>query len=261
VIDIHSHIVWGVDDGAPDLAVSLEMLRVAREGGTTEIVATPHMNAEFTFQPELVSERIRELTAATAGVPRIHSGCEFHLSVDNLDQLTASPHAYTINGKQYLLLECPDHHLGKHAETILKQLLDSGIVPIVAHPERVPVLQRDPDRLGTWVDLGCLSQVTAISILGVFGRMAAATSEKFFARGLVHTVASDAHDPTYRHTRLAEALAVVRDRYGEDAADMLFRHNPRCVVEGLPVVGGRQIFSEPARRKWWRFWKSGPDFE
>jgi protein-tyrosine phosphatase len=261
VIDIHSHIIWDIDDGAPNLAVSLEMLKAARESGTTEIVATPHMNAQFTFQPELVSQRIRELAAATAGAPRIHSGCEFHLSADNLDQLTASPRTYTINGQQYLLLECPDHHLGKHAETILRQLLDLGIVPIIAHPERVPVLQRDPDRLGTWVDLGCLSQVTGLSIVGVFGRMAAAASEKFFARGLVHVVASDAHDPSYRHTRLAEAFAVVRDRYGEDAAEILFRHNPRCVVEGFPVASGRQIFPEAGARKWWQFWKSGPGFE
>ena len=145
--DIHSHIIWDVDDGAPTIDVSLEMLKIARESGTTDIVATPHMNGQFSFQPDLVRERIAELEAALPEGPRIHYGCEFHLSVDNLDLLTASPRTYTINGKQYLLLECPDNHVGKHAETILGQLLDSGIVPIIAHPERVPVLQRDPDRL------------------------------------------------------------------------------------------------------------------
>ncbi len=259
--DIHSHIVWDVDDGSPSIEVSLEMLKIARESGTTDIVATPHMNAQFSFQPDLVRERIKELTAASGGNPRIHYGCEFHLSVNNLDLLTANPKTYTINSKQYLLLECPDNHVGKHAETILGQLLDSGIIPIIAHPERVPVLQRDPDRLARWVDLGCLTQVTALSIIGIFGRTAASASEKFLSRGLAHVIASDAHDPSYRHTRLAEAYAVVQDKHGEEMAESLFQHNPRCVVEGFAVAGGRQIFESQKPRKWWNFWKTGSEIE
>ncbi len=254
--DIHSHIIWDVDDGAPTIDVSLEMLKIARESGTTDIVATPHMNGQFSFQPDLVRERIAELEAALPEGPRIHYGCEFHLSVDNLDSLTASPRTYTINGKQYLLLECPDHHVGRHAETILGQLLDSGIVPIIAHPERVPVLQRDPDRLASWVELGCLSQITALSIIGIFGRTAASTSEKFLGRGLAHIVASDAHDPNYRHTRLAEAYAVVRDKYGDETAESLFQNNPRCVVQGFAIAGGSQSFQVRRPRRWWSFWKS-----
>jgi protein-tyrosine phosphatase len=261
MIDIHSHIVWGVDDGAPSIEVSLKMLEAARESGTTDIVATPHMNAEFPYDPEITAERIRELAAASGGAPRIHLGCEFHLSVDNLDQLTASPRRYTINGKQYLLMEFPDHHVGRHAEKILEQLLDSDITPIIAHPERVPVLQQDPERLGKWVDLGCLTQLTAISILGVFGKSTAAVCEKLFKLGLVHIVASDAHDPSYRHTRLAEAFAVVRDRYGEDVADLLFRHNPRCVIEGYQIAGGREPFEVFRARQWWQFWKPKGEIE
>ena len=218
MVDIHSHVVWGVDDGAPSMDVSMAMLAAAFESGTTDIVATPHMNAQFTYQGELVSERISELAAAVGGNPRIHQGCEFHLSVDNLDQITERPSAYTINNKQYLLLECPDLHVGKHADIIFRELLDSGIVPIIAHPERVPALQGDLDRLGRWVDLGCLAQVTALSIVGIFGRATASVSKRLFERGLVHIVASDAHDPEYRHTRMDAAYVMVRANYGEDAA-------------------------------------------
>jgi protein-tyrosine phosphatase len=253
MIDIHSHVIWDVDDGAASMEDSVAMLNAARESGTTDIVATPHMNSQYVYQPALVSQKIQELAAATGGAPRIHQGCEFHLSVDNLDMLMAGPSAYTINKKQYLLLECPDQHVGKHADRILRQLVDSGIVPIIAHPERVPALQKDPDRLESWIELGCLTQVTSVSILGVFGRATAAVCGRFFQRGLVHMVASDAHDPSYRHTRMDGACAVVRERYGEDAAEILFRDNPRCVIEGFPVAGGKQVFAEARPRRWWHF--------
>src|SRR5271157_2122735 len=98
MVDIHSHILWELDDGAGSLEESIAMLQAARESGTTDIVATPHSNSEFTYQPEAVDRKIRELTARTGGEPKVHRGCDFHLSVDNLDHLLAQPDTYTING-------------------------------------------------------------------------------------------------------------------------------------------------------------------
>ena len=111
------------------------------------------------------------------------------------------------------------------------------------------------------MDLGCLAQVTALSMIGLFGRTAASTAEKFLERGLAHVIASDAHDPSYRHTRLAEAYAVVEAKFGEEAADSLFRDNPRCVVQGYAIAGGRQIYAAQRPRKWWSFWKSGSEID
>jgi protein-tyrosine phosphatase len=122
----------------------------------------------------------------------------------------------------------------------------------VTHPERNPILQRKLSRVEAWVELGCLVQVTALSISGGFGRSAKSAVHKLLARGLVHLVASDAHDPRYRHPRLDEAYTVVQSRYGEDAAALLFDDNPHAVVEGLPLPGGKQVLREPAK-KWWRF--------
>ncbi len=254
MIDIHSHVVWGMDDGATSMEQSLNMLRAAAESGTTDLVATPHSNAEYVYQAELLEERIAELASKTDGKPRIHRGCDLHLSVDNIDEVIERPGKYSINGKQYLLVECPDFHVGKHTEKVLQRLIDCGLVPVVTHPERNPVLQRKVDRVEEWVELGCLVQVTALSISGGFGRTAGAAVGRLLERGLVHVVASDAHDPEHRHTRLDGAYGIVRSRYGKEEADTLFTDNPQAVIEGVPLMGGRRIREHSSLKQWWRFW-------
>jgi protein-tyrosine phosphatase len=255
MIDIHSHVVWGLDDGAADMEQSLVMLRAAAESGTTDIVATPHSNAEFRYEAELLEERMRELAARTGGKPRIHRGCDLHLSFDNIDEVEQRPGKYTINGKQYLLVECPDFHVGKHMDGVLQRLIDSGLVPIVTHPERNPVLQRKLSRVAEWVKLGCLVQVTALSICGGFGRTAHSAADRLLEQGLVHVVASDAHDPEHRHARLDEAYGIVKSRFGEEEADILFTDNPQAIIEGVQLTGGKQIRDE-TRKHWWQVWRA-----
>src|ERR1700683_4597300 len=97
MVDIHSHVLWGMDDGAPTIEVSLEMLRVAAAAGTTDIVATPPSNGEFEYQPALIAERIEELTRQTGGAPRIHRGCDLHLSFDNIVEAVENPAQFSIN--------------------------------------------------------------------------------------------------------------------------------------------------------------------
>ena len=108
VIDIHCHILHGMDDGAKTLEVSLAMLDAAAAGGTTDIVATPHADIEYEFRPELVRQRLVELKASTSSAIRIHSGCDFHLTFDNVTDALANPAKYTINHKRYLLVELSD---------------------------------------------------------------------------------------------------------------------------------------------------------
>ena len=254
MIDIHSHIVWDVDDGARTIEDSLAMLAAASESGTTDIVATPHADAQYTYDPALVEERIQELSARTNGAPKIHRGCEFHFSFDNVDRLLAEPSKYTINGKQYLLMECPNFHVGHHTDAVLRRLVDAGLVPIVAHPERNLAIREDLDRLERWVELGCLTQVTALALLGGFGGSAKAASMRLLDRGLVHIVASDAHDAVGRHPRLDEAYGAVRSRSDEEMAELLFTDHPRAVVEGRVLAGGKLTFGRPAAR-WYQFWK------
>ena len=253
--DIHSHIIWGVDDGASSPAESIAMLSAAAESGTASIVATPHANPRYPFQSEIARQRIRELMEATGGRPRIYLGCEFHLTFDNVDHLMDNLALYTINEKQYLLVECPDSHIGRHTETILRRIVGAGVVPIVAHPERNPVLRQELSRVESWVESGCLLQLTALSIIGGFGASAKGAALHLLDRGLAHFVASDAHDSIRRHPRLAEARQLVLSRYGDDAAEILFCENPRAAVEGTPLSGGKQLaWRQPVR--WYQFWKA-----
>jgi protein-tyrosine phosphatase len=249
-VDIHSHILWEMDDGPASIEESLAMLRAAEADGTSDIVATPHSNARYKYNPELVRRRIEELTDRISG-PKIHRGCELHLSFDNLDQLLRNPFVFTVNGGPYVLLECPDFHVGKHTESILERLIGTGITPILAHPERNSVLQRNPDRLERWIELGCLAQVTALSLTGAFGSPPKTAGFRYLDAGLAHVIASDSHDPERRHPMLSQARQAVEDRLGVEIAELLFTVNPRAVVEGRAIPAGKLAVGKKNQR--WRF--------
>jgi len=261
MIDIHSHVVWGLDDGACSLEDGLAMLRTALEDGITDIVATAHSNAQYRFQPDLLRQRTEVLARRSEGKPFIHTGCEFRISSDNIGPLLDSPFTYTINAGPYLLLEFSDLHIGRHTESILRQLLDAGIVPIVAHPERNPLLRRDIDRVESWIELGCLVQVTAQSTTGGFGGATRSATLRLLDRGLVHVVASDAHDPRYRPPTLFPAYQAVRARFGGKTADLLFTDNPRGIIQGRPLSGGKLVVAGLPKERWWQLgWRSTVDY-
>jgi len=250
-VDIHSHILYGLDDGAQTLDESLEMLELARSAGTTDIVATPHANARYAFSPELIEQPIAELSARVD--VRIHSRCDFHLQFDNINDAVAHPGKYTINHNAYLLVELPDSTIFSSTDQILLQLLDAGIVPIITHPERNAQLQQRPDDIARWVEAGCYVQVTASSYTGLFGRRVKACADELMTRGLTHFVASDAHDCRFRTPSLGEAYARLAELWGEERIRPLFVDHPKAVLTGQTV----DFELPPAfakTRKWYQFW-------
>jgi protein-tyrosine phosphatase len=252
MIDIHSHILWGLDDGAETLEQSLEMLRAAAEAGTTDIVATPHANFEYGFDAAVIGARIQELDEAAGGVPRIHRGCDFHLSPENIEDGLRNPSRYTINGKSYLLVEFPDLFISPSMGEVFRKFLDRGVIPVITHPERNPVLMEQAERLEEWAELGCLSQVTAQSLTGDFARPVEDAAWELVERGLIHFGASDAHDPHDRHPRLDKAWKTVWERMGAAAAHRLFVSNPRAALAGeaLPDVAE----TPRTKGKWFGLW-------
>jgi protein-tyrosine phosphatase len=243
-----------VDDGSKSLEDSLAMLAMAAEAGTTDIVATPHADLEYKFQPELNTKLIEELTKATLGKPRIHHGCDFHLAFDNIQDALANPTKYTINNRRYLLVEFSELQIFPSSSEIFGHFKDCGIIPIITHPERNSLLQQRLEQLETWVAGGCYLQVTAGAVMGQFGSKAKAFSEELFKRGLVHFLASDAHDTKHRTTRLDGVFEFVRKNYGERHALALLEENPRAVLVGdpLPFAGPEDL--PAAKRKWYQFW-------
>jgi protein-tyrosine phosphatase len=254
MIDIHSHVLPGLDDGSRAFEESLEMVRVAAETGTTDLVASPHANLEFQFDPAVVEERLAELRAASPAL-RIHCGCDFHLYFDNIHDALAHPTKYTINHKRYLLVEFPDILIAKTTPQVFEELLRAGMIPIITHPERNYLLHKRMEEMETWIANGCLVQVTAQSLLGRFGGDARTVAHRLMKRGLVHFIASDAHDPEDRPPRLDLAYNLVAGRYGRERAELLFVTNPKAAIDGDPLP--EQPPPEPdAGRKWFKLWGS-----
>src|SRR5262245_56254422 len=249
--DIHSHIIYGVDDGARTIDDSLAMLDLAFESGTTDIVASPHADGKYQFSPDVVEQRLGELQRMSK--IRIYPGCDFHLQIDNIEDAVANPEKYTINHRCYLLVEFSNLGTLHGAGSMLSRLLDAGMVPIITHPERHSLLQRQVNELAIWVNRGCLVQVTAASHTGLFGRRAQASAHEMLKRGLTHFIASDAHDVNVRRPSLKEAFEQLADDWGEEAIRPLFVENPRAAIEGEPL----EFEFAPAiskARKWYRFW-------
>jgi protein-tyrosine phosphatase len=249
MVDIHSHILYGLDDGPRTLEESVAMVHMAAASGTTDIVATPHADLRYVFRPEVVEQKISELREASGGAVRIHGGCDFHLCYENIQQALEDPARFTINQKQYLLVEFSDMMIPDSASEVFERMLAAGMTPVITHPERNPLLSRGLDRIRQWVDTGCRVQVTAYSLLGRFGRRAKLASEQLMRSGLVHFIASDAHDAKHRPPVMTEAYRHITRRYGERHAEILFVTNPRAALAGGPVEAA---LPKPARIwKWW----------
>ena len=249
MIDIHSHILPDLDDGAKGLDESVEMVRMAAASGTTDIVASPHANQKYAFDPRIVEQKIGELQAAAGDTPRIHFGCDFHLTLENIEDAVRTPEKYSIDHRGYLLVEFSNLYIPPKTAEIFARMMQAGLRPIITHPERNQLLQARFAEIQEWVAQGVLVQITALSYLGRFGKTAKKSADNFMEQGLAHIVASDAHDTRWRTTDMREAASYVEGRYGAEARSRLFEENPRAVLAGVPI----STVPIPLRRKSW-FW-------
>src|SRR5208282_1043164 len=198
MIDIHSHPLWEVDDGAKTFEVAIAMCQIAAKHGTTHLVATPHCNYTYSFNPDVNRQKIAELQSAVGEDPKLLLGCDFHLSYDNIQKIVETPLDFTINKSSYLLVEFPDQFIPEQLDRVFYEIQVAGLTPIITHPERNPVFARKAGLLYHWVTRGCLVQVTAQSYTGRFGSPAMGLAEAWLERNLIHFFASDAHDVRYR---------------------------------------------------------------
>jgi protein-tyrosine phosphatase len=232
MVDIHSHILPGLDDGAQTMEESMEMLAIAAASGTTDIVATPHSNGEFRFDSDRVEELLQELSDRNNASIAVHWGCDFHLNYDNLHNFVDNPTKYTINHRQYLMVELPDIVALTAVKQAIDQLIEIGIIPVITHPERNRSLQPQLGELERWVRKGARVQVTAQSLLGRFGSLAQHAANSLLSANLVHFIASDAHDCVDRTPDLSGAYEYVSGRYGAHCADAVFVRNPAAALRG-----------------------------
>ena len=258
MVDIHHHLLWGLDDGAKDFETSVAMAKASAADGVTHIVCTPHASGRFAYQPELNADKLRELQARLdaegVGV-RLGMGCDFHLSYDNIQEAKENPTRFSVNGRGYLMVEIPDYGVPQGLTETFYELRLVGLTPVLTHPERNPTLQRDLGRLEEWMRGGMLVQVTGDSVTGKMGKTAGKVAHQLLAKRWVHFLATDAHNVSSRPPRLSEARDAVADKYGAEYAESLVTANPQAVFDGRPfepVEEPRELYEEFKGPSWWQ---------
>jgi protein-tyrosine phosphatase len=214
VIDIHCHILPGLDDGPANIDFSIAMARAAVADGTQLIVATPHIRRDFDVDPEAIAPAVNDLNMRLGAEDvrlRVLPGAEVGWrEVAELDARTLG--RLCLGDSGYLLVECPYGSTPADLEGVLAEVHQRGLKAVLAHPERCPLFQKDIDRLAALVADGALVSITAASVSGGFGERVQEFTFDLLERRLVHDVASDAHDHLHRPPRLGAALSAAEDQ-------------------------------------------------
>ena len=236
MIDIHSHILPEVDDGPKSWETAVAMCRMAAQDGIEHMVATPHSNDRYFYDREYLSRLLQNLQQRIGEAPKLSLGCDFHLSLENMQAALVSPEKYRIGNSRYLLVEFSNFGIPVQIDEWLGQMVELGTRPILTHPERNPILQQTGERVLQWVELGCAVQITASAITGSWGAKAKDMAHWFMKQKAVHFLATDAHDTARRPPVLSEARKVVAKQFGEALAASLVEDNPRAVVNDQLLV-------------------------
>ena len=240
MIDIHAHILPGLDDGSDRTLTSLRMAELAVRTGVTDLIATPHSNQLGRFEnyasEELEAQflRLKKAVQRERLELRLHLGMEVYATSD-MAELYREGKLLTLAGSRYLLMEFGFHDDAYYMEHVLRDVMDTGVTPILAHPERYKALQALPDIMVDWVRGGVHMQINKGSLSGFFGRDSFRLAEAMLEHELVSFVASDAHRADQRTPVLRDAYHWIADRYSEHLAERLFRRNPERVLRNEPL--------------------------
>lgn len=238
MIDLHNHLLPGIDDGAPDIDASLTLARIAVRDGITHIVCTPHIH------PGRYDNTVASIHAAralfvealhAANIPlQVAAAAEVRFGVELMEGITQGsiPFLGEWEGKHVLLLEFPHNDIPFAADRLISWLVQRNIVPMIAHPERNKGIMRTPSRLKPFLEQGCLLQVTAGSVAGRFGPAAQEISHALLKQNVVTILASDAHNEQYRPPVLTDGLQEAARIVGDSRAETLVKHTPWLIAQG-----------------------------
>lgn len=239
VVDIHAHLLPGVDDGPDSLTEAVAMCRRAAAAGCRAMIATPHQRHHLWWNDDVAAlAALRdELSAALGDEIAVHLGAEVRVDDRLLEALDRAPASgvLALAGSRYLLLEFDRRVPFARPGELVHELVVGGWRPILAHPEQILWLADDLPLLGRLVELGATVQVTADSLAGAYGRRSLAISRAMLEAGLVHFAASDTHDLDHRPPNLADSARAIAERFGEPTAHRLTVANPSAVLADEPL--------------------------
>ncbi|MDP3097816.1 MAG: CpsB/CapC family capsule biosynthesis tyrosine phosphatase [Syntrophales bacterium] len=256
MIDMHSHILPGLDDGAADWDQALAMARVAVEDGIEEMVCTPHwVLGKYENDRETVLRRFAEFEERLAAekIPlKVHTGMELRIDTSIPDRLKAGRLLTLNNGSRYVLLELPDENMPANLHEFFWNLQINGYRPILSHVERNPYFRGNPHRLLHWVENGILTQITAASLLEGFAEEIREFALFLVEHRLVQMLVTDTHSLRMRKPQLSGARRVIENLAGPETAARMVCDTPRLILKGehVPVIDPLPL-QEERRKKWW----------
>jgi len=251
LIDLHSHILPGVDDGAPDLATALEMARMAVDDGVAIMACTPHFmpglydnqSGDITLRVAELNDRLQQHDIDLALV----TGSDAHVRPDFLSCLREG-RILTLHGSRYVLFEPPHNLLPQRLDDLLFNVIAGGFVPILTHPERLEWIEPNYGMIAQYAKMGVWMQVTAGSLTGDFGRRAQYWAQRLLADGMVHILASDAHNTSRRPPGLSKAFQAAAQEVGLDEATQLVLLRPEKILENAAVEAIAPIQVSPSKQ-------------
>ncbi|TWH45266.1 tyrosine-protein phosphatase [Sporomusa sp. KB1] len=238
MLDLHCHLLPTIDDGAKDLETSIKMLAIAQKNNTKAIVATPHVieGEQFPAWEQIVEScHLLKQEGRKFGLEiPIYPGGEVAIHRDILD-LVKGPGPYCINSGRYMLVELPAMEIPGFTEDFFFSLQARGITPILAHPERHPVLAKDPEIIVEWIRRGVLTQVNGASIIGRMGERPMKMTELLLSRNMVHCIGSDAHSDRHRNPDLTKAAEKIVALIGLEKARQVLTSNSQKIIDSQDV--------------------------
>lgn len=262
MVDIHCHVLPETDDGAVSLEESVAMCRAAAADGIQTIVATPHMFDGVHNAPdgETIRQKIAAVMVACDNCVTIVPGGEVRYSYE-IFQEAENPNArIRLNGSSYMLLEFPFHSVPPNIETTIFQIMNAGITPIIAHPERNKRIQEKPRILADLIERGAYAQLDAGSLTKSFGGEAYQTVKRIIEAGLGHFIATDAHHMDRRRPVLSAAAAIAAEWGGAEYALAMVRDNPAALIKdrAIPFQPDHDLdalLGKSKKKSWYAFWR------
>lgn len=239
MIDLHCHIIFGVDDGAADKEMTLNMLRIAQEDGIEKIVATPHyICGANKYDINTLKQRYEEIVALIDSSNinvKLLLGNELFID-EHIANHLKNRQCFTIADTDYILIEMPMIGIPQYAENVIYDLINKGYIPILVHPERYADIRKNPNELIRYIELGCLIQVNTTSISGLMGKEAAEVSMNLIKNNMVHFISTDSHSDRRRCPKISDTYNFIIDEIGQEKADRIFIENPQKVLNNQVIT-------------------------